>query len=382
MEGSIIYQNLKEQCEAGVTRWEWGTAFLHELRPFYAERAGFTPGKWLPKEPRKKKGKRQYGLDDSGRLVVERQHTSFEGKINETFYVYSNTGDFAEATRYEHFDKTHGTVSKYEYEQGRLVKWAHTIRSKTSMETYTYEGARLIRSVYIEGEGDPRMPTVESRTRTFEYLYNDHGRLERIEESHHGGQRSVIYQRAEADLSPMLRQFESILIETIPQTVKGLHLDEKAYCVGLVYSDDYYLLPPELAVGLDRQRQEWLKEERDGVERILWSVEDYELFDSGSEVGRYAEKRNQLRLRHKVLGKLGIDIAHHLRATGSVAPARQLLVALAKKLNKLEWSEIMPVTDDFIVLPLSTEGGYDPAEIKECVPAARRRVLEKKGYIP
>ncbi len=50
------------------------------------QRAGFTPGKWLAGEPKKKNGKHQYGLDALGRVLVERKYTSIREQMYETFY--------------------------------------------------------------------------------------------------------------------------------------------------------------------------------------------------------------------------------------------------------------------------------------------------------
>lgn len=64
------------------------------------------------------------------------------------------------------------------------------------------------------------------------------------------------------------------------------------------------------------------------------------------------------------------------------ASAIKVLRNVAKALNKLNWSEIINVTPDFLVAPIDDHGETEFAEdIKAVIPAAKFRALREKGLI-
>jgi len=87
----VRYPSVKAESEASVHRWEWSSSLpRYELDPLYFLDRSARRGKATNKQPQVIRNKHQYGLDSSGRVVVERDHTELAGKFYERFYRYGD----------------------------------------------------------------------------------------------------------------------------------------------------------------------------------------------------------------------------------------------------------------------------------------------------
>ena len=82
------YQLRKRLSENGVREWRWATWCWFDLRPLYFERNGFAPGRRLRQAPANRYGRVYCGLDEIGRVIVERRFNEFG--FYETFYNWAN----------------------------------------------------------------------------------------------------------------------------------------------------------------------------------------------------------------------------------------------------------------------------------------------------
>lgn len=66
-----------------------------------------------------------------------------------------------------------------------------------------------------------------------------------------------------------------------------------------------------------------------------------------------------------------------------ILPIRQAMQQGARRLNELDWSQIAPVTEEFVVAILDDSGDFDVFDdIAACVPTAKVKRLVKGGWLP
>jgi hypothetical protein len=84
------YKRRKAQAESRVADWHWATKHVWNLNPLYFEMNKDRPGRALAAKPARLNGVLCYGADKSGRIVVERDYSLYEGfEPNEQFYDWS-----------------------------------------------------------------------------------------------------------------------------------------------------------------------------------------------------------------------------------------------------------------------------------------------------
>jgi len=352
--GPRTYRELKQEAEGSVVRWAWGTLFLHDPRPYYAQRWGFSTPKPLKKPPAKKTRAREYGFDMDGRLRVIRSPTEFEGQLGEEFFWYGDGWSMSQ--RYSHFDKNNGQRSEFKYENGRLVEATQQTPRGSNEERYQYKDGLLVSVEYLGADGTER---------TFVIEHHDDGLLAAVVENG-----STIFEAASPPLSDLFKRVGPLLVERALERVLAYGDTEPAYCLALVYSRDYYMVPPELGIGWDAQRAAWLEADKSSAVDRIWSPEDWR--DFGADT---------LRLDDPELTKLGRAIGHRLRAEGTEQPALDLFVSVAKKLAKRDLGAQFVKTSDFVVCVLSLESGLT-AESLASMPAATRKDLAARGMLP
>jgi hypothetical protein len=352
--GPRTYLELKQEAEGAVVRWAWGTLFLYDSRPYFAQRWGFSVPKALKKPPANKKRAREYGFDGNGRLRVVRAPTEFDGKVGEEFFWYGE--GWTKSQLYTHFDKNNGIRSEFRYEEGRIVEATQQTPHGPSVERYRYEHDRLVGVAFQGADGSKR---------SFEIEHHDDGSLAAVRENG-----IVIFEAAPPPLSNLLKRAGELIVERTVERVLAFGDSEAAYCLALVYSRDYYMLPPELGIGYDAQRAAWRAADPDSAVDHVWSPEEWRGFGADA-----------LRLDDPELAALGKAIGHRLRTEGSDQPALDLLVAVAKKLAKQDLGAQFVKTSDFVVCVLSLEEGLTAASLAS-MPAAARKKLIAQGMVP
>lgn len=337
------------------SRSEWGKN-LYDLRPLYPERRGLTKVGPLPAPPPETKGFAEYVFDARGRLAEVRRHVA-KGRVD-VDKVHHGPDSIA----VEHRPGVKGapkTKSRYELSGGRPVSWTWDTLAGRVEERYEYEGDRL-RFVRATGPNDP--PTL------FTIEWSD-GELRSITSQVPGGRPVEVY-RAERGSTDGVGDIERDLLAAIVSRVGALKLEEPVYGLLLVDPGGYDAIPPELALGLARERDAWLDRGAE-VAELLWSPEDLTYSDD-----------ERLRLEDPALLERCRDLKAGARRDGSPSPLRQVLVRIAKRLNADPRLLDIPQTKDFVVLVVGLDGSVRAAELDECVPAKRLATLRKRRWLP
>jgi hypothetical protein len=345
---------LRRECEAAVASWEWGTLYLHDYRPHYALRWGFRPPRKLPKAPKKLASAREYGLDGEGRLRVERKYRDASTVSAEVFYVPRDGA----VDDYRFGEGANGEGGSYELAGGKIARWEQPGAAGAQSESYVWDGDRVTRVEHSEPSG---------RQRVFEIDYDATGAVSRVRSPHPSGETTVVFEAPTPGLPELLAAMKQQLSDAVVAVLQDVACNEPAYCLALVYSADYYMLPPEIGLGLERERSAWVAA---GQQDRIWSPEDWSPFAAANRLQDTPS-----------LADLGRAIGDHLRSEGSEEPAIGLLVEVAKQLAGPSLEGVLDTTDNFVVCALSVEGGLNHQSLKS-IPRRLQTKLRKAGLIP
>lgn len=293
------YATLKKLCEGQVVRWEWfkrGEGYA--LEPFYFERSGNSQGKLLDKEPSNVKKCEWlcfcYGFDEQKRIVVIREGFDLSGEsYREEFFVHK--ANLIESIRYNVPEREKQPIRLMfrHFTEGKIVKYESfgvpRVRLHDCLiETYEYSGDRLV-GVKINHFREKQNPTIdedfysEVSTQHDDLIYDETGHLLHIIRLGTDGSVRTIYQKLKQGqtVKTLSILVERKLIELIPQIVASARIQERVYCLALVYADDM-CLPPSVGLGLEIERAACIeKYDETGVE-FIWSPADFTNYNTPS----------------------------------------------------------------------------------------------------
>jgi hypothetical protein len=357
------YRELESRIEETVARWEISTDSRHSFEPFYFERHRCGAGKVLARAPESRKDYVESGFDAEGRLIVERSYTSLAGRCYETFYEYLD--GCVDKYHFGHDPKKpliH--VARHHFDGERLRELEHVYRQGGRRhEVFEWEGDRLVRVIVDHAEA----------SHVDELSYDDAGRLLRIEWVYPNGSRAETYGRVAPSLPALLRELEERTLAAVPQVLERFRAEEPAYAVALCLDMEGYehVLPPSLAVALQSEREAFSK--RHGPARArdyLWSPTEWRLHDV-----------DELEYREPALLALASDANQLIWQKEQFARARKHVDTIAKRLNQLDWSAVLPVTDDFVVFSVDVASGDGIEGVRRAVPAKKRALLRERELI-
>jgi hypothetical protein len=369
LDGSArVRKKLRGACELAVSRWQWAAeeSNLHRPEPLYNERYGLPCPKLLADAPPSPHREQLYGLDASGEIVVAREHVgprAFREELRvhrgDTVvgYRWSRKGAPTQVNIARYADgRLRSYVAAYP-ESGRLPRGS-------VIEHYVWDGDR-VKAIFTEtviGLGDrPTLPILATIWPSFD----PSGRVLEIREHSVRGER-VIY-RARRRATPMAklhRRVEDRLVEVLPALVRE-HAREPIYCLALHYQLEWPL-PPTAVLGSERERT---RDMRDG--EALWpSVYNPAAF--GSYTGQSLGGRPLTAVDAELAATLDeIPVS----TEESRQRGRATLNRVARRLHKLDWRSIAPVTDDFVVFAVDLELTHLQDNLHHSIPAPLHKRL-------
>jgi len=344
------------EASPAVVRREWGKQ-LHDLRPLHAERMQLTKIGPLSDPPADPKGFTEYGFDAEQRLVEVRAHRGKGRTDVERYRFGTNTIDVEHEHSTPNVPITH---SRYSLVDGRIVAWRWQTLAGLVEETYSYEGD-LVATMRTLGPNDP--------PRIFRCEWGPAGLLRISVEKEGTGRVVEVFRAAAPSTVDEIAALETLLFETIVERVGNFAIDGAAYALLLVEGEGYDAVPPELAIGLERERDDWLAGGAQNLRERLWSPEDLSLFDDRSHLDGEPIQTKARALRES------------LRASNRPEETHRLNVRVAKRLNDDSARLVLPKTDDFVVLVVGLDSGVQRSELDSYVPPAKLEALRSSGWI-
>lgn len=363
-----LYEPWKAECEARVTRWEWGTFARHSLEPCYFERHKFARGKLLRREPKPpRSGAAGHGFDGAGRLVVTRDLTEFRGQFSEEFVRYSD--DQWELLRFDHGeDKEVERADIYRPEEGRVGRISTAAANGNwFVQTFRYDNLGRLVEMECTGHNGPY-----GEVRDFcDLEYDLDGSLLRVWCRYPDGRRVIDFERPSKTetFSSLRKQLRIATAQAVLDWLQTQRLDSPAYALTLVWCDADYqdLIPPGVKVGLVSERERFIEEKghRKATEWFLWNPAEWNLGGQPAlpqPAARKAELANQ-------------DIWQNERFGEAEAFFRQL----AADLSKLDLP--VPRTDDFVCYASNIELGQGVDEVRRQASRRVLNLLQRRGFL-
>ncbi|MFF5234946.1 hypothetical protein [Dactylosporangium sp. NPDC000521] len=349
------HEHRRSAAHDRVVHWDWYTWPGLDPRPLHFERDLLRPGRRLDARPPLNQSVLRIGFDAEGRVAVTDEHSGFlrGRRTSETFTHHD--GDVVESA---HFDNGGRPVFLHEYRfvDGLMRSADMVTRHGHERETYEYTDGRVTR-VEISHNGRPRARLAAE--------HDADGLVRIVEAAHLRKPAEVRYERPPAgfDLAVACRTIEDALVAAIPPTVARLPLDGAADCVALSYFLAETLNIVVHAATADERAALAATYDADAA----WSAEDFEANTPvDTDIDGIRMVRQELALRNADDPGSGTELA------------RRLLCAVAARLNHRDWSDTLPVTDDFVVYPVDLELEYLHQNLTDCVPPARLAHLRER----
>ncbi|MEV4417757.1 hypothetical protein [Catellatospora sp. NPDC049609] len=351
------YDSRKRAATSLIGRWDWYTWPGLDLRPLHFERDLLKAGRRLDARPPVDRDVLRIGFDAEGRAVVVEEYSGFlHGRLYyETFVRHD--GDLVEAAHFATDEPIY--LHEYRFADGLMCSADMVARRGSGREVYAYTDGRISR-VQIEHDG---------RARSVLTAEHDERGLVRIVEVM-GRRSEVRYERPPTGyvLDAACRTIENALLTLIPDAVARLVVDGPAACVALGY-DRSDALSFEVYAATEDERSALAETDA----QAAWSPAD---FDASTDID--FDDAGLVRLVRQELALLD---AGDLEAAAGSEVGRRLLCAVAARLNLRDWSDTLPVTDDFVVYPVDLELVDLERNLADCLPPDRRVRLRERGLL-
>jgi len=373
---SSQYLKIKESCEKTVVSWRWATNELYDPRPFWFERNGYKLGRYLKNLPKKQNYKFEYGLDDRGAIIIERQHIRFDGYPEriwcyETFYIRSD--NLIEVAYYDyHPDKTPISFSRRIGSEQQFELWESRKKNGIVRENYSWQQDKLFGIGFeyapVNEHGDHGPLVFNNR---FEIKYDQKGELEEI--LSHWPRRTnpeVAYNISwlEVPLERLLRDARNALVASINENICLLKLSDPVFSLIMAWNpEEDAILPPFIGIGLEREREQWIQEHGKDANLFMWNPAEYKI---------------HFNIRSDALMDVCTPLNERCARKGSWSAVAKLLNDIAKEFNNKDWTGMLTTTNDFV----SVATNYELTDFRGNLKVSARDSLvldfSNKGWLP
>ncbi|WP_339688582.1 hypothetical protein [Gimesia maris] len=375
-----VLKRISESCYAKTVTWRWASDDMSRKEPFRAERYN-TKHEWLKEGARPKPGDLRHGLDNNGRIQVIENYWLNDKRKKEPYstcyLIYGKShSDEIQVTNYN---------SQVRYLRRFRFKAGHPIRSyiqhhfgSVAESHYSYANGKLVTETSVNWESGE----VSARTQCT-YECDEWGGLERIIQRYLNEDGSVYEKiapiieyerpRKNENLSQLAKQIEPMLLVQILETIEQASPPERFYCLLLCYCEEDFSAgwPPFLLLG-SLQERERIMNSSDPQWYLLWAPDEM----------RNREQNVELPLNDNILERKCAIHCRQMDQIDDYRSGKKILRKVVKKLNKIDWSQTIDVTPDFIVAAIDNTGEKNPYhDIKSAVSWSRFRSLKKQGYL-
>lgn len=371
-------KDFARQCEENITEWRWATDLMVSAEPLHdlVKRQSLywtlQNAKWVAREDEAGYDARLHGFDSTGRLGAWRHRN---GPMSYLVYGQDHVDELVTRqnlgiTRYCFEDRA--TTLKYEASTDGCAE-----------ERFERIGAHYLGSTIRHARFDHKSFEESNYVDRLAFIYDEQGKLDRV--SSRTTIDGVVWPpellfirpRGE-NLSATLQGLEELLIDQIPDSIRLRPPREPVYCIAIVYCGEDFYWPRSMCVGTESLRQR------------LFTEEDPQWRHKALIPGEWGEPKLELPLWLPTAHDRAVELqlravqlmyAPAISVEGAAQQARELLQRVAAKLAKINWTPIMPVTDDFIAYVIDDTGEFDSREdIRASVSAAQIATLREQGY--
>lgn len=346
------------KAESHVVGWEWSTDLARWVpEPYYHERIGTPRGHRLKSEPVGLDDVARYGFDVDGLLRVGEIH-----RRDRTRTTVIATPDQDRALRHI-FDERDVLVAVqlYELERGRAVSGYHySAGGQWTWSEFDYDTATGL-PVRMRWGGSPEgfdehTAQVRVAGSIAHFEHDEQGKLVRIVGRNQlpGEPDLVLYKRRRKGVSrrELARRVADQLTEAVPAAVDSASLREPVWCLALHY-DPGAPLPPSVVLGAEPELNpaEW-----EAARRL--ELDEPQLLESCAEL--WSEWGGE---------------------DSGPALARRLLNGVAKRLNELDWSDLVSAEEAFFVYAVDLELEDLERNLERSLTRTQLGMLRRRGVV-
>jgi hypothetical protein len=364
------YERLKKQAEARVARWEYSHSPRWHWNPVavLGVNALSDPGRPASKTC----FTYAFGFDERGRVVYLIEATL--GATFEHFIYYDESGDesIPVATSHGRGNRfAFGNMSSafdFKCAGDRVVSSREFDYNKNLLERcYEWAGDRLVSVRTSTNLGSPKEFTFDAGgqvTGRF-HINRDGTRVPLLPDGTIPIPKGVTLKA----LAPGIR---AGIVNQVAKTIRDCGITEPIYCALLVYDGEGNgVLPPQLALGIESERQKWIASAGESLPSYLWNP---------AEFTHFLEPHLELNFDQEFLQECEW-LNNILDARASDAPARKLVNEAAEELATMDWSSSITTTPDFVVVAVDLEQGDLEKNMKKSVPRELLTRFRKEGYV-
>lgn len=377
------YSRVKAECSHQVVTWRWATDIMLSRDPNEALVEGVSL-QWCEEKP---EFGLLHGLDDQQRVRMMRTE-ELDNDCFEVFLVANPGGVW----RYSYSERDRNVPCEVIWTEFEGDRWLSSLKMGESRSQLTetrleWEAGRPLRRVKRTAE-NIRLDALESVLKgeigiefgaptILEYLYGEDGLLNQAIEMTYVSSGDLLwsiikYQRLRGGvtLQTLLADVEEILVREIPVAVQKRNVCEPVYamilgCTGV--DTDVTGYPPPLTLPTVAYRN------RNHPSDVFALCE----MQNRDGVYEVACQHTELEEKLQIIFLLTIGGPNH-----DYSPVREMFQRVCARLNTMNWSEILPATDDFVVFLGDDHGEMSLNEsLLACVPREKFDRLIQSEYI-
>ncbi|AKG35297.1 hypothetical protein [Paenibacillus durus] len=355
------YERYKKDAEENVVRTEFVEEKRYDLSPYWFERKTQQRGKVTNEDTGI-----YYGFDQDNKLRVTACDDLIDG------YGYTSYGEDHIITRL-YVNGILDSIKVFTGQQGKFERCVEYIvrhgleleKSWYDVEEYIYEDDRLIQVHNPKYVGKELYKHLENT-----YLdYDENGELHQV----FNGVQQLVYNNMTNQAALALR--ETLKAEVIRETenifkATAEEINGEQVCFFSIYLDGDPLdnpLDPIYQPGFERVRVVQLEQNEN--QYFLWSAGEHPMYY------QTGIKNEELRT------KLHMLYVHWSLREDCYTERMKFWQEVAYSLNESDWSEYLPVTDDFVIFVDWEEVDFAQGEHLQGIPEHKQEILRAKGLI-
>jgi hypothetical protein len=181
----------------------------------------------------------------------------------------------------------------------------------------------------------------------------------------------------------ILLKIEALLVSHIPKVVKAAKLREPVYCLRIWYNgtDSLETAVPWLMLVKESTRKSFIRKHGKKAPYYIWCADEATNDESTNTVQSFNVQIDN----EELVKQYGLWYEHlcDLDDDEELQPFREMSQRVAAKLNTLDWSAIVPVTDDFVVFPADGSHTFcdDLGDLNASVPEERLNLLRSRNLL-
>ena len=348
MPEDLHYEGWKAECLSKVVEWKYSVSHCNFFTPFKKHAPQFVESK--------DDARQVHGFDAQGRVLITEhvRRAQLPPRPGDAkLYRYRGEAAYYGGFYEERLKQYH----KYVLRGGKIIEH-HSLGGENM------EAERVGVDYYTCDRGHPNKMRSEYATgKIYEATYDADANLTGHWRIKPNGERVSLEEKPlpkGVNLKTLTAQIRERLPKLIQKTVAAAKVKEPVYCLALAYDGEGNgVMPPILGIGIDSERQKWIKEHGKDARNFIWNPAEFTHYE-----------KNHTQWEDDEFDQLCEWCNQFMAERDSEAPAIKLLNEVAAELATVDWRKQIKTTPDFVVYAVDFELGDLSKNLKKSVAPA------------